>query len=81
MSTFGPHSTGGEALNRYVELALGVIRTDGSWSEDHQALADHLGREAAAWVNARYGLGLSEDRAAAMGDTGAPEPNQMERRA
>lgn len=51
-------STGGEVLARYVELALGTFPTAKPTAEDHAALADHLGFQAAVWINRRYGMGL-----------------------
>lgn len=55
----GPHSKGGEVLDRYVELALGVFGAVHPTDEDRQALADHLGLETARWANDRYRLGLA----------------------
>lgn len=52
-------SNGGEIIDRYVDLVLSVFGSISPTEEDRRALAEHLGLEAARWVNDRYGLGLT----------------------
>lgn len=54
MTRVDEHSNGGEVLERYCEIALGVFAWKGPTAEDHSALANHLAIETAKWVFDRY---------------------------
>ena len=54
----GPHSSGGEVLDRYCVLALGVFGSIAPTDADREAMAAHLGAEAVRWINDRFALGL-----------------------
>lgn len=55
-------ANGGEVLDRYVYLALGVFGSISPADDDRKALAEHLSTETARWINEHFGLSLKVDR-------------------
>lgn len=53
-------ASGGEVLDRCAVLALGVFGAIKPTDADREALADHLGLEAARWIIERFDLGMIE---------------------
>ena len=51
---------GGEVVLRYADLCLSTFGAIHPTPEDRIALAEHLGLEAARWINDHYGIGLRE---------------------
>lgn len=51
---------GGEVIERFAELALGVFGAIRPTEEDREALVDHLGLESMRWINERFDLGMAE---------------------